>query len=147
MSIKDVARESGASLTTVSLVLNKRDRRISRETRERILNAVNRLGYRPSRLAQGLQSQRAGFIAVLVPQLGHAFADACFGELISAIQETSRAADYKLILKVADPNTSRQASILNCFAAISSTDSSVSVSPIAIGTSRILSIPAFPRSS
>lgn len=102
VSIKDVARESGSSLTTVSLVLNKRDRRISQETRNRVLEAVRRLGYRPSRLAQSLQSQRTGFLAILVPQLRHAFADAYFGELISAIHDEARAAGYKVLLEVAD---------------------------------------------
>lgn len=103
VSIKDVARESQASLTTVSLVLNKRDRRISPATRERILATVDRLGYRPSRLAQGLQSQRSGFIAILVPQLRHAFADAYFGELISAIHDHASSAGYKVLLEVAHP--------------------------------------------
>jgi len=84
------------------MVLNKRDRRISRATRERVLSAVRRLGYRPSRLAQGLQSQKAGFLAVLVPQLRHAFADAYFGELISAIHETASLYGYKLLLEVAN---------------------------------------------
>jgi len=102
IGIKDVARESQASLTTVSLILNKRDRRISRATRERVLKVVRQLGYRPSRLAQGLQAQRAGFLAVLVPQLRHAFADAYFGELVSAIQETASRHDYKLLLEVAN---------------------------------------------
>ncbi|HPF39980.1 MAG TPA: LacI family DNA-binding transcriptional regulator [Phycisphaerae bacterium] len=103
VSIKDVARESNASLTTVSLVLNNRDGRISRATRERVLDAVERLGYRPSRLAQSLQSQRSGFLGILVPQLRHAFADVYFGELISAIQETAGENDYKIILDVANP--------------------------------------------
>lgn len=103
VSIKDVARESNASLTTVSLVLNNRDGRISSATRERVLNAVERLGYRPSRLAQSLQSQRSGFLGILVPQLRHAFADVYFGELISAIQETAAENDYKIILDVANP--------------------------------------------
>lgn len=102
VSIKDVARESQASLTTVSLVLNKRDWRISPATRERVLEAVQRLGYRPSRMAQGLQAQRSGFLAILVPQLRHAFADAYFGELISAIHDQAREAGYKIILEVAD---------------------------------------------
>lgn len=103
VSIKDVAKESNASLTTVSLVLNNRDGRISRATRERVLDAVERLGYRPSRLAQSLQSQRSGFLGILVPQLRHAFADVYFGELISAIQETAAENDYKIILDVANP--------------------------------------------
>lgn len=102
VSIKDVARESNASLTTVSLVLNNRDGRISPATRERVLSAVERLGYRPSRLAQSLQSQRSGFLGILVPQLRHAFADIYFGELISAIQETAAENDYKIILDVAN---------------------------------------------
>ncbi len=103
ISIKDVARESGASLTTVSLVLNDRDHRISPATRERVLKAVDRLGYRPNRLAQGLQSQKSGLIAILVPQLRHAFADAYFGELISAIHDHASEVGYKILLEVARP--------------------------------------------
>lgn len=115
VSIKDVARESHASLTTVSLVLNKRDRRISGETRQRILDAVDRLGYRPSRLAQSLQAQKAGLIAILVPQLRHAFADAYFGEIISAIQETARQQDYKVLLEVADEQYIKDKEYLELF--------------------------------
>lgn len=103
ISIKDVARESQASLTTVSLVLNKRDRRISPATRNRILETAQRLGYQPSRLAQGLQSQRSKCLAILVPQLRHAFADAYFGELISAIHDGASRAGYKIMLEVAHP--------------------------------------------
>jgi len=103
VSIKDIAKASGSSLTTVSLVLNSRDRRISQPTRQRVLDAVERLGYRPSRLAQALQSQRAGLLAILVPELRHAFADVYFGELISAIHDEASAAGYKVLLEVAHP--------------------------------------------
>jgi DNA-binding LacI/PurR family transcriptional regulator len=104
ISIKDVARESQASLTTVSLVLNNRDGRISPATRERVLQTVDRLGYRPSRLAQGLQAQRSGCLAILVRQLRHAFADVYFGELISAIHDYASGAGYKILLEVAHPD-------------------------------------------
>ncbi|MBN2559550.1 MAG: LacI family DNA-binding transcriptional regulator [Phycisphaerae bacterium] len=103
ISIRDVARESQASLTTVSLVLNQRARRISRATQDRVLETASRLGYRPSRLAQGLQAQRSGFLAILVPQLRHAFADAYFGELISAIHDYASDANWKILLEVAHP--------------------------------------------
>ena len=101
ISIKDVARESRASLTTVSLVLNSRAKRISAATRDRVLETAQRLGYRPSRLAQGLQAQRTGFLAILVPQLRRAFADVYFGELISAIHDYATEADLKILLEVA----------------------------------------------
>jgi LacI family transcriptional regulator len=104
ISIKDVARESQASLTTVSLVLNNRDGRISSATRERVLKTVDRLGYRPSRLAQGLQAQKSGCLAILVRQLRHAFADVYFGELISAIHDFASSAGYKILLEVAHPD-------------------------------------------
>lgn len=113
--IKDIARESGASLTTVSLVLNRRDHRISEATRQRVLDAVERLGYRPSRLAQGLQAQRTGFIAVLVPKLQHVFADIYFGELISAIHEHAAAQGYKVLLEVAHPEYVRDQKYLELF--------------------------------
>ncbi|MCG8408554.1 MAG: LacI family transcriptional regulator [Phycisphaerales bacterium] len=103
VSIRDVARESHASLTTVSLVLNRREGRISEETRNRVIKTADRLGYRPSRLAQGLQSQKSGLLAILVPQIRHAFADVYFGELISAIQETAAGRyQYKVLLEVAN---------------------------------------------
>ncbi len=115
ISIKDVARESQASLTTVSLVLNKRDRRISSATRNRILETAQRLGYQPSRLAQGLQAQKSGCLAILVPQLRHAFADAYFGELISAIHDCASRASYKILLEVAHPEFIRDQKHLELF--------------------------------
>lgn len=103
VSIKDIAKESGVSLTTVSLVMNQRAARISKSTRIRVLEAADRLGYRPSRLAQGLQSRRSGILAILVPQLRHAFADVYFGELISAAHDFATTAGYRILLEVARP--------------------------------------------
>ena len=103
ISIKDIAKESAVSLTTVSLVMNGRDARISQATRGRVLAVAKRLGYQPSRLAQGLQARRAGMLAILVPQLRHAFADVYFGELISAIHDHARSSGYRILLEVAHP--------------------------------------------
>ncbi len=103
ITIRDIARESGASLTTVSLVLNNRAGRISEATRRRVRETVSRLGYRPNRLAQGLQSRRAGILAILVPELQHAFADAYIGELISAVHDCASKRGSKILLEVAHP--------------------------------------------
>lgn len=100
-SIRDVARESGVSLTTVSLVLNKNDARISDATRQRVLTAMERLSYTPSRLARGLPNRRAKTLAVLVPALQHAFADVYFGEIISGIYEAAAERGFHIVLEVA----------------------------------------------
>lgn len=100
-SIRDVARESGVSLTTVSLVLNKNDARISDATRQRVLGAMEKLSYTPSRLARGLPNRRAKTLAVLVPALQHAFADVYFGEIISGIYEAAAERGFHIVLEVA----------------------------------------------
>lgn len=103
VSIRDVAEACGVSLTTVSLILNKADRRISQATRERVLAKIAELGYRPNRLAQGLQKRRSRILAILVPQLSHTFADVYFGELISGIYDRASADGYKIMLEAAGP--------------------------------------------
>lgn len=60
-TIKDVARESGVSIATVSYVLNDSGV-VSEPTRQRVLEAVKRLGYRPSVIAQGLQARESYMI-------------------------------------------------------------------------------------
>lgn len=67
-TIRDVARESGYSASTVSVVLNSAplSRYIPEETKGRIQSAARRLGYRPNPLARSLRSQRSNIIGVMV---------------------------------------------------------------------------------
>jgi DNA-binding LacI/PurR family transcriptional regulator len=67
-TIRDVARESGYSASTVSVVLNSAPlaRYIPEETKGRIHSAARRLGYRPNPLARSLRSQRSNTIGVMV---------------------------------------------------------------------------------
>ena len=84
ISLRDVAREAKVSVATVSMVLNDNPR-ISRATQMRVQRLIDRMGYQPNRLAQSLSSKYTCVLAVLLPALRHAFADAYFGELISGI--------------------------------------------------------------
>ncbi len=52
---EDVARLAGVSRAMVSYVLNNGPRKVSDETRSRVLNAIQELGYRPNKYAQGLK--------------------------------------------------------------------------------------------
>lgn len=66
VTIRDVAREAGVSVTTVSHALNGKGQ-IRDETRERIRVVATSLGYRPSRAAQALRHSRTGTIALILP--------------------------------------------------------------------------------
>src|SRR2546422_218120 len=99
-TIKDIAEQSGVSLSTVSLVMNG-NQRISTATRDRVLETIERLGYQPNRMARSLAWQHTRTIAVLVPQLRHAFADVYFGEIVSGIHDRACKLGYKVMLEVA----------------------------------------------
>ena len=68
VTIRDVARESGYSASTVSIVLNSAplSRYIPADTKQRIETAARRLGYRPNPLARSLRSQRSNTVGVMV---------------------------------------------------------------------------------
>ena len=68
ITIRDVARESGYSPSTVSIVLNNAplSRYIPADTKARIVTAARRLGYRPNPLARSLRSQRSNIVGVMV---------------------------------------------------------------------------------
>jgi DNA-binding LacI/PurR family transcriptional regulator len=87
VSIRDVAREAGVSVTTVSHALNGKGR-LNPETRERVREVADRLGYRPNPAARSLVSGRTGLIAAipsLPPGLDVGYSDfAFFSELIAA---------------------------------------------------------------
>lgn len=59
VTIKDVAKKCGLSITTVSLVLNNKENRISEKTKQMITEAAQELNYIPNRMAVGLASKKA----------------------------------------------------------------------------------------
>jgi DNA-binding LacI/PurR family transcriptional regulator len=101
ITIKDIARECKVSLSTVSLVLNNNPR-ISEDTRNRVLQAVKKHNYQPNNSARGLASKSSLTVSVVVPHLGHVFADVYFGEIISGIYEQATEAGYKVLLDIAN---------------------------------------------
>ncbi len=102
VNIRDVAREAGVSVATVSMVLNENPR-ISRGTQVRVQKMIERLGYRPNRLAQGLSSKYTQVLAVMLPPLRHALADAYFGEIISGIADRAGKLGHKMMIEQAKP--------------------------------------------
>ncbi len=68
VTLRDVAREAGVAVSTVSRALSSPDR-VSAQTRERVQAVAGRLGYRPNRLAQALHTGRTRMLAVLVPDI------------------------------------------------------------------------------
>jgi DNA-binding LacI/PurR family transcriptional regulator len=92
-TINDVARLSGVSKSTVSNVLRGTGS-VSPATRTRVVEAVDRLGYRPNATARNLVMQRTNLIGVVVGDLANAF-DA---ELVKRIEQRASAAGYTTLV-------------------------------------------------
>lgn len=86
VTIRDLAEAAGVSVTTVSQILNGKGERFSIETRQRVHQLQEDLGYVPDFNARNLIMKSAQTIGVLVPNLGNPF----FSMFIRGVQQTSR---------------------------------------------------------
>lgn len=97
-TIADVAAWAGVSTSTVSYVMNGRNR-VSEATRRRVLKAIEELGYQPSKAAQGLATKRTGCVGILVPLSPEAvFGDPFFPELLRGIGRATQRRGYTMLL-------------------------------------------------
>ena len=101
VSIRDVAREAGVSVTTVSHALNDKGR-LNPETRQRVREVADRLGYRPNPAAKSLVSGRTGLIAAipsLPRELRVDYAEfGFFSDLITAATAVAVGRDQALVV-------------------------------------------------
>lgn len=96
ITIKDVAREAGVSVATVSRVFTGSEL-VSERTRARVRDVGARLGYAPHGAARSLITNRTNTIGVLLPDLYGEF----FSEVIRGIDQTARADGYHLLVSSA----------------------------------------------
>lgn len=104
VTIIDVANEAGVSFGTVSRVINN-DVHVKEETRERVLQAMQRLGFVANRQARSLAGGKSNSIGVLVPDLGTGY----IGEIIRGIDAELSLTDLDLILYTAHRTASKEA--------------------------------------
>lgn len=91
-NIYEVARRAGVSAATVSRVLSRPDL-VSAKTRQRVLRAVDRLGYIPNSTAKNLRQARSGKLLVTVPDISNPF----FSLILQGIEEAALREDYAVL--------------------------------------------------
>jgi DNA-binding LacI/PurR family transcriptional regulator len=96
VTLRDVARSSGVSITTVSRILNGRETGvpIREETRQRVLSTAAALGYKPNLLARGLRGSRSSLLGVMARDIGDPF----HIQILRGINEVARVHDHRLFL-------------------------------------------------
>jgi LacI family transcriptional regulator len=95
VTLKMIAQESGVSIGTVDRALKNRGR-INKATRERVLEAADRLGYRPNKVARMLSLNRAFTIGVVIPEVPEYF----FGIIHKGMEDAAKSLrDYRFSVK------------------------------------------------
>lgn len=102
---RDIAKATGLSQTAVSLVLNGVEpSTVSAEARERILQAAQRLGYVPNRMARNLRAARTHTLACIVPDI----TNPTYPALVRGFQSAAEAAGYDTMIYDTDGARERE---------------------------------------
>ncbi|OZM56071.1 catabolite control protein A [Lottiidibacillus patelloidae] len=102
-TIYDVAREAGVSMATVSRVMNGNPN-VKPATRQKVLDAMERLEYRPNAVARGLASKKTTTVGVIIPDISRTF----FAELARGIEDIASMYRYNIILSSSDQNEQKE---------------------------------------
>ncbi|GIK72998.1 MAG: LacI family transcriptional regulator [Chloroflexota bacterium] len=98
--MRDVARQAGVSQSTVSRVLNDVDNGIpiGEETRKRVMEAVEALGYYPNLNAGSLRGQKTFMIAMMIADIANPF----YHPMVRAVQDVARTHRYDVMIANTD---------------------------------------------
>lgn len=112
MRMKDVAERAGVSPATVSRVLNGAAS-VRLEYRERVLRAIEEMGYRPNRLASNLRRQKAEMIGVVISDIENPH----FTQMVRAVEDAAYRRGYRVLLCNTDEAPQKQKAYLQMLAA------------------------------
>lgn len=99
ITIYQVSKESGYSLATVSRVINNKDN-VTEETKKKILSVIEKLGYKPSMIAQGLAKSKSANIGIVIPSSMHTYV----ASMLSGMVDIAKIYGYQTTLFVTSQN-------------------------------------------
>ena len=118
ITIRDVAREAGVSISLVSLVMNaKRDAEgtldcnVNKDTARRIAEVAKRLGYRPNKAAASLRSGRFYTIGMVTSDIANQF----FADIARYIENIAHNYNYTVLFGSSDENAEKLDNIVDTF--------------------------------
>ncbi|MBS1808701.1 MAG: LacI family DNA-binding transcriptional regulator [Acidobacteria bacterium] len=103
ITLADIAEALGVSKMTVSRAINN-DPKIKAETRERVMEVVRKMNYRPNQNARALATNRSYLLGLVVPDLMHSY----YAEIAKAIESVARPAGYEILLCTTDENAAKE---------------------------------------
>ncbi|MHC1724337.1 MAG: LacI family DNA-binding transcriptional regulator [Aminipila sp.] len=109
ITIKEIAAEAKVSIATVSMVLNKKDKKISESTREKILYIAQKYNYTPNTMARSLITKQTYTIGLVIPDIVNPF----FPEIARGVEDKSSEFGYSVIYCNTDDKIKREDKYIN----------------------------------
>ena len=110
VTIKDLAKEVGVSVATVSRALNSSGY-ASPDVKRRVLEAAARLDYKPNEVARSLNTSRSNVVGVLVPDITNPY----FPKVIRGIEDAAIRNNYRVIIGNTDHDMEKESKYLEIF--------------------------------
>lgn len=110
-TINDVAQATGVHISTVSRTFSS-PHLVNEETRNRILEVAERLGYRPNRAARALITGKTHTIGLIVADIANPF----FAPMIKAAESQARQRDYHILVAETDEDPAVEEELVRAFA-------------------------------
>lgn len=107
ITIYDVAKEAEVSLATVSRVINGSEV-VREDTRSKVQEAIEKLGYKPNAIAQGLALQKTTTIALVVPEASFYYT----GQIINGLIDVAKIYNYNIVLHTTTEGINRTNDII-----------------------------------
>lgn len=108
ITIYDVAREAGVSMATVSRVVNG-NKNVKENTRQKVLDVIDRLDYRPNAVARGLASKKTTTVGVVLPNISNSY----FSVLAKGIDDIAAMYKYNIVLASSDEDDDKEVNVVN----------------------------------
>ncbi len=102
VTLKDIAKKIGRSVTTVSRALHDYDD-VSSETKALVRKVAAEMGYAPSSFAQRLQKQKSDTIGLILPTYGPRFSDPFFSEFLAGVGNKAGSLGYDVLVSTCPP--------------------------------------------
>lgn len=113
LSISDIAKNLGISVTTVSFILNDKakEKRISEALTKRVLDYVSKVGYKPNQLAKSLRTGKSKTIGLLVEDISNSF----FANIADQIEKMAYDFGYHIVYCSVNNDVNRAKELIQLF--------------------------------
>lgn len=108
VTIKEIAKECGVSITTVSRVMNNIEGSCSLETENKVKSAIKKLGYHPNPVARSLVTKKTNIVGIIIPDISNFF----FQDFAKGAEKVLNKKKYRLVLCSTEGSKDKEDSFL-----------------------------------